>query len=183
MVSEDETQFRVNLDTDLKRLVDADARTNKEVTHAALWREFGGERKAAIDMRIEHMERREQMVLSEMEDLEEELAQIRSEKHALENKREEMMTEDEAYQQDLNQLLERLEADELTRLTPQLTDVKEVADGTEHSPEDVWKDAKELAANQERGIQNVEFMTPREAERLTYEDVELIADAYGGDEE
>ncbi len=182
-MSDGEVGFMVELDTDLKRLVDADARTNKEVTHAALWREFGGERQAAIDMRIEHMERREQMVLSEMEDLEEELSQIRSEKQALENKREEMMTEDEAYQQDLNQLLERLEADDLTRLTPELTDVKDVADGTEHSAEEVWEDAKELAAKQQRAIQNVEFMTPREAERLTYEDVELIADAYGGDEQ
>jgi len=64
-----------------------------------------------------------------------------------------------------------------------LTDVKDVADGTEHSAEEVWEDAKELAAKQDRAIQNVEFMTPREAERLTYEDVELIADAYGGGEE
>jgi len=180
--SDGEQQFRVNLDTDLKRLVDADPRTNKEVTHAALWREFGGERKAAIDMRIEHMERREKMVQSEMEDLQEELAQIQSEKEALLNKREEMMTKDEAYEQDLVELLTQLEEGEIERLTPELKDVRDVADGTEHTPEGVWADAKELAAQQDRRIQNTQFMTPKEAEKLSYHDIELIGDAYDGGE-
>lgn len=179
----DEQRFHVHLDTDLKQLVDADPRTNKEVTHAALWREFGGERKAAIDMRIEHMERREKMVRSEMEDLEEELNQIKSEKQALEHKREEMMTQDEAYEQDLKTLLSRLEEGELNRLTPELKDVKEVAEGTDHTPEGVWADAKQLAARQDRRINNVDFMTPTEAEKLRYDEVGLIGDTYDGGED
>lgn len=182
-MSGDEIGFMVELDTDLKRLVDADARTNKEVTHAALWREFGGERKAAIDMRIEHMERREQMVRSEMEDLEEELAQIESEKQALVNKRNEMQTVDEKYEEDVNELLSDLVEGDLESATAEHKRIREIAEGQSRSAEDVVEDAKELAAKQDRRIYNTQFMTPMEQKRLSYEDKSLIADSYGGADE
>lgn len=182
-MTDHQTQFNVRVDPELKRLVTADPRSNKDVTKTALWRELGGQRQAAIDVRIEHKEKREKMIKSEIEDLEEELADIRADKQALLTRREDMMSSDEAYQQDLEDLLARLEEDDLKRLTPELRDVEEVAEGTEHSAQEVWEDARELAAKQERAIQNVEFMTPTEAQKLTYHDVELIADAYGGDDE
>jgi chromosome segregation ATPase len=81
--------------SELKELVDADPRTNKEIVEASLWREFGGERKAALDRRIEEKERRVSMIESEKNERERELKQERTELEALRTKREKKQSERE----------------------------------------------------------------------------------------
>jgi len=84
----EEERLVAEIPGDLKRLVDADERTNKEIVEAALWREFGGERKAALDRRIEEKERRVSMIQSEKNERERELEEERQELEALKAKRE-----------------------------------------------------------------------------------------------
>lgn len=69
----------------LKRLVDADERNNQEVLRAALWREFGGERKAALERRLEEqrdrvslIERQRNERQRELEDEQDELERIKT---------------------------------------------------------------------------------------------------------
>jgi len=85
----DETEMlSARVPEELKRLVDADERTNQEVVRAALWREFGGERKASIDRRIEEKENRINMIEREKNERERELEQEQTELEALKAKRE-----------------------------------------------------------------------------------------------
>jgi len=65
MGTEDRERLVAEIPEELKRLADADERTNQEIVEAALWREFGGERKAALDRRIEEIENRLGMVKRE----------------------------------------------------------------------------------------------------------------------
>ncbi len=73
--------------SELKRLVDADTRTNQQVVEAALWREFGGERKASIDRRIEEKKNRMSVIEREKNERERELEQEKEELKALKAKR------------------------------------------------------------------------------------------------
>jgi len=138
---DDWEQFKVRLDSDLKRLVDADTRTNKELTHVALWREFGGERQAALDIQIEHKEEREEMVRSQIKDLQEELQQILEEKEALLSKKEKMQEEQNAYEEHLEELEEFLLQGR--HLDPTNPRVKNAASIGDVDPTEVIKELKE----------------------------------------
>jgi len=86
MSGEGEERLVAEIPSDLKALVDADQRTNKEVVQAALWREFGGERKGPLERRIEEKKRRISMIESEKNERERELQEERNELEALEEK-------------------------------------------------------------------------------------------------
>lgn len=103
-----EERLVAEIPEELKKLVDADQRTNKEVVQAALWREFGGERKAAIDRRIEEKERRVSMIESEKNERQRELEQERQELEALKTKREKVESEKRQQQNELAEVKEKL---------------------------------------------------------------------------
>lgn len=104
-MSEEKVMLSARIPEELKELVGADRRTNEEVVRAALWREFGGERKASIDRRIEEKERRISMVESERNERERELEEVRKELEALKTKREKMESnERDAHRQALEKL-------------------------------------------------------------------------------
>lgn len=84
----DEERLVAEIPSELKELIDADKRTNKEIVTAALWREFGGERRAVIDRRIEEKKRRISMRESERNEREREINELQDELEALEKKRE-----------------------------------------------------------------------------------------------
>lgn len=73
---------------ELKQLVDADSRKNQDVVEAALWREFGGERKAAIERRIDEKENRISIYKREKREREREIEQEKGELEALRAKAE-----------------------------------------------------------------------------------------------
>jgi len=85
-VSDETERLVAEIPPELKELVDADRRTNKEVVEAALWREFGGERVGALERRIDEKERRISMLESERNERDREIEQEREELEALENK-------------------------------------------------------------------------------------------------
>ena len=81
---DDTERLVAEIPRELKLLVDADRRTNKEVVEAALWTELGSQKQAAIDRRIEEKRRQKSNLESErnerqreIEELEEELAGLK----------------------------------------------------------------------------------------------------------
>jgi len=81
---------------ELKELVDADRRDNQEVLRAALWREFGGERRGDLERRVEEKERRISMIRTEKNERERELEREESELSALRSKLDQTDTRKEA---------------------------------------------------------------------------------------
>jgi len=81
-----EERLVAEIPSELKRLVDADSRTNKQVVIAALWAEMGGERTAEVERRIDEKERRISTVESEKNERVRELDKLKNQKKALEKK-------------------------------------------------------------------------------------------------
>jgi len=92
--------------SELKDLVDADSRDNQEVIRAALWREFGGERKSDLERQLHEKKKRETVVENEMTNRQEELSDLREEINALEKRLNKQKSEEEAK---LKQALDTLE--------------------------------------------------------------------------
>ena len=173
----DEVMLGARIDPDLKRLIDADPRSNQDVVAAALWDEFGGHRKSGLEIRIEHKEDRIQQIQSEIHDLEEELAEVREEKASLERRLEEMDDADEAYEDDIDRILDEAEAgDRETLIIPATLD--SVAERHGMKPEQVHTDIKTRAVEQERTLRTHWFVAPMD-ERDTPDG--YITDVWGGD--
>lgn len=96
MNDDDLVSVRADIPRDLKSLVDTDSRYNREVIEAALWSEFGGHRKGAIQTRVEEKRRRIGMIESEIQQREQELEKERTELDSLLNKLEEKESRVEA---------------------------------------------------------------------------------------
>lgn len=176
-MGEPEERLVAEIPGELKRLVDADSRSNKQVVIAALWNEFGGKKKNALETQKELKEQRLQALDEERNALDKNREKLVAEINALDAKIEETQTAEEAYESALDDLLDRLEGGELTRLQPVVCE--DVADEHGKNAEDVWADSKQRAANQDRELYNVDFMAPREARKIEHdpEQVKRIADA------
>lgn len=175
-----EVQLKVRVPPELKKLVDADTRTNKEVVRSALWEHFGGKKKSALEAQKEHKRQRLQALDQERESLNETREQLLSQITSLDTKIDTMQSEDEAYHSACDELLADLEAKEINRLVPTLCE--DVADTYGKEPETVWEDCKHRAAEQDRPLYNTRFMKPHEEKVLDVSDRELIADAWDGDD-
>lgn len=79
-MSDETTQAKFYISPELHRLVNADPRKNSDVAEAALWNEFGGERKGALEQRIEEIENREEMIEEEIQNRKNELEELRNER-------------------------------------------------------------------------------------------------------
>jgi len=121
---------------ELKRLVDVDERTNQDVVQAALWREFGGERKAAIDRRIEEKESRINIIERERQERVREIEEERKELDALKAKKDKVQTKAEDEHSRVLEKAETIPAD------PNNPFVREHATKLDLTPEEL---AKEIA--------------------------------------
>ena len=137
-MSEERERLVAEIPEDLKRLVDADKRTNKEIVEAALWREFGGERKGAIERRIEEKERRLSMVQSEKNERAREEDELKSEIDALKAKKNAVEEGEQEHREDLLRKLKKVPNDQ------EHTFVQEVADELGISPEKAIKESENL---------------------------------------
>lgn len=122
---------------ELKRLVDADERYNYEVVNAALWREFGGSRDAAVDRRIEYFEQQLSVIDNAIEDLKDDRQDILEKLEPLRRAKDDRQTH-------VRNVLD--EAEE--RLQPQMLHsdniaVKELAKDADLSPETFLKRYRE----------------------------------------
>lgn len=92
---------------ELKRLVDADERDNQEVLEAALWREFGGQRKGAVERRIEEQKRKISLIESERNERERELEEERQTLEALKDKHDAIEERQESEQEMLQDAIDK----------------------------------------------------------------------------
>lgn len=139
-MSDESVQVSFYIPPELHRLVGADSRDNSDVAKVALWREFGGEKKGALEQRIDEIEDREDMIQKEIDNRESELEELDKEKqNYLEkiDKLENGFIEDEDYEQ----------ARELLDSGERLYDTHEFVDGLaekyEPSQQDVHEELKE----------------------------------------
>jgi chromosome segregation ATPase len=80
---DDRVMMAVRIPAQLKAFVDADDRDNQEVVEVALLREFGGEKVARIDQKIDELDRRISNVKSEKNDRERELQNLKEKKEQM----------------------------------------------------------------------------------------------------
>jgi chromosome segregation ATPase len=106
-----EERIVAEIPEELKRLVDTDERTNKEVVEAALWREFGGQRKGALERRIEEKERRISMLEGERNEREREIEDEQKELRALKSKKEMVESESAAERENVIERAAMIPAD------------------------------------------------------------------------
>jgi septal ring factor EnvC (AmiA/AmiB activator) len=135
MTAEPEERLVAEIPESLKALVDADKRTNKEIVQAALWREFGGQRKGALERRIEEQKRRVSIIESERNERNRELEDAKQELEALEQKREMVENDHQEEKERLYEKVRRVPRD------PGHTLVKQIADDLGMTPEDVLTEA------------------------------------------
>jgi septal ring factor EnvC (AmiA/AmiB activator) len=107
-MTDDEERLVAEIPAELKALVDADGRTNKDIVEAALWREFGGHRQGALDRRIEEQERRVNMIESEIDDRNTELDEEEAKLAALKKKRESVEESEAEKRAELESVIEQL---------------------------------------------------------------------------
>lgn len=143
--------YAEDLDKDLKRFMDADERTKREITEAALWREFGGTRKSSLDVRIEHKDRRIQMLVDEIADLQDELEREREERAALASKREELEQDETSYEEALEDLFNEF-ANSRAVLPQFRADAKELAEEHGRTLGEIEQDLRDLAEESDHEI-------------------------------
>lgn len=174
----DRSMLGARVDPDLKRLVDADPRDNQDVVSAALWDEFGGKRRSALEVRIEHKDRRISQIETEVSDLEKEKAAIERERESLKQQLEEMEDSTERYENDLDAVLdEKQSGDREGRIIPET--LSDLAEQHGKDPEDVYEDIKDRAVEQGREMRTQMFVSP-----MNESDVEdgWITEIWGDDE-
>lgn len=123
---------------ELKDLVDADRRSNQEILRVALWQEFGGEREAEIERRIDEKQDRINVVQNEMENRSEELRTLRNELEALQSRKDDVEQEERQERQNKLRKLKQVPNN------PSHPLVQEVAQDLGIEPETALSEAEEL---------------------------------------
>lgn len=127
MSADDTERLIADIPSELKRLVDADSRTIKSVVQSALWSEYGGHRKGALETRIEEQQNRIAMIEAEIDDRRQELATERQKLESLQAK----LDRDRTYVDDVvEEAAEVLQPHQLTADNAALRDRAEKVDLT-----------------------------------------------------
>jgi DNA repair exonuclease SbcCD ATPase subunit len=103
----DKNQVKVYLPEELHSLLNADSRSNSEAVEAALWAEYGGQKKAAIEVRLENKRTQLEAAKGTLEDERANVAELREEVSRLEA----MVEKTEAQEDQYDDLLESLESE------------------------------------------------------------------------
>lgn len=159
---------------ELKDLVDADKRDNQDIIRAALWREFGGERKSDIERRIEEKENRLSMIKREKNEREREIQREEQELEALREKLNAVETATEQIDDRLDQLLDEIETDGI-HIYPESEPVTELAREFDSDPDDIIARMKKRAADRDMHIYQTQFMR---ADMARGTDAKLITEVY-----
>lgn len=136
-MSNDVEMLSARIPSELKRLVDVDGRTNQQVVEAALWREFGGERKAAIERRIEEKENRINIIEREKNERKRELEQENAELEALKVKRDKIEGKEDKQHEAAIRKCERVPANPTNPL------IQKEADNVGMTPEEFAREVAE----------------------------------------
>lgn len=181
-MSGQEVQLKVRVPDDLKDLVDADSRNNKEVVKAALWSEFGGRKKSALEAKKQHKLEQLQAIEKEIQAEREDKQRVRSEVEALESKIERMDEEQVSAIEFVDKCLDELENGDTGHLVPDVITSRDDYDRLDEGAEELHELAKERAVEQQRPLRESHFMTHQEAQ-ATDGLTEMVTDAWGDDDE
>lgn len=179
-MTDEKTMLGARVPEDLKRFVDTDPRNNQEVVEAALWNEFGGRRRGALERRLEHKEQRIAQTQREIEELEQELQILQQERDALQEKLDVVDEATDAYLNDLDAVLDGLEDGGLARVFDEHGRVQELADDHDRTPTALMDDLKERAVDQNRELTIAQFKDGYKASREDQHTPIAEADGLGG---
>jgi len=172
----DEVMMGVRLPRELKNLVDADSRTNQEVVRAALWREFGGRKKSALEAKKEHKLQQLEAIKAEIESERDDLERVRQEVEAIDSQIEKVEANAVAYEDFLGDVLDDLEHGGLKHLTAEVLQNRDGYEQLDTPPAEMLTDARELAIEQERDLLNTAFMSYQDAQNLSRGDVHKLGE-------
>jgi len=145
----------------LKYLVDDDDRSNKDVVVAALERELGvnsSDSVAVIERKIKRQERRLEEVQETAREHADRAGEIKNDLDELREIKDEKISNEGSYEDALDELLDRLEADEIKHLEPLHPDLDDLRGEFGISNEEIHYDLKQRAADQDRELMNTRFM-------------------------
>lgn len=182
MSGQNEVELFTRIPEELKDLVDADSRANKEVVKAALWSEFGGRKKSALEAKKQHKLEQLQAIEKEIEAERKDKNRVRSEIEALEAKIERMDEEQVSSIEFVERLLDELEDGDIRHLVPDVITSRDGYDRLDEGADELHELAKERAVEQERPLRESEFMTYEEAQ-ATDGMTDLVTEAWGDDDE
>lgn len=131
----DREMLGARVPSELKKLVDADERSNQDVVEAALWREFGGQKLGSLDRRIEEQKQYVAMKESQYNERGRELDEAEKELEALLAKRERIEEKQDEKKEDLYSKVRMVPRD------PENQVVQQVAEDLDMEPEIVLKEA------------------------------------------
>lgn len=115
----DKSQVKVYLPEELHNLLNADSRSNSEAVEAALWAEYGGQKKAAIEVRLDNKRTELEAAKGTLEDEQKNVAELRQEVAKLE------------------QMVDTVEDQEAQRIE----DIDELLDEMRETGRHVWEDS------------------------------------------
>lgn len=158
MSDEREERIIAEIPETLKRHVDIDDRTNKEVVEAALCKEFGGKKKSVLEVQIQNRKDRLANLREEISNLQEREEELEAEIASFVEQRENLQDEKETYEDRLNNLLDRMEAGDREHVWPDSPPVQKLVRNQPQSTGDAFADLKQRAKEQQRDITNYQFM-------------------------
>jgi len=91
---------------ELKKLVDADPRSNQDIVEAALWAEFGGRKKSALEAKKDHKLDQLEAIDASIESEKKERRRVQEQVDAIDAQIERIEEEGPVYEDDLVELLD-----------------------------------------------------------------------------
>jgi len=153
------SQVKVYLPEELHDLLNADSRSNSEAVEAALWAEYGGQKKAAIEVRLENKRNQLKAAKDTLESERQNVTELENEVSKLQSMVETVEDKDEARIGDIDEILDDM-VETGSSIWPKANQVEEIA--REHyggigDRKEAFQDIKERAEERELDLPPEQF--------------------------
>lgn len=183
-MSDDEAQLFARIPASLKYLVDEADRSNKDIVVSALETELGvasDDSVAVIDRRITRLEDELEDEKERLEQRRDRLSSIQSELERARDIREQKVDEDGSYDDRLDDVLDRMEAEDLGAVFPTHAVLDELRQEFDRSNQEIHLDLQQRAAEQDRALTVADFKQALRADDA--DERTPIADKWGDADE
>ncbi|WP_122090365.1 hypothetical protein [Halalkalicoccus subterraneus] len=153
---DDEDQLRTNVSSRLKKQIDSDPRTNKEIVNSLLEQEFLTE-ESELRNELQELDEKIEQRQKEIERKQEKQEEDRERRDDIAAQLEEMKEQKQDYNDWLDSVLNARENDETGRLIPELIENIDGFDHYDEGPREVQKDLKDRAIDQKRPLCSEDF--------------------------
>ena len=156
MSSDNRERLIAEVPSNLKQLVDADQRTNRDVVISALKRELGSDETSRLEMQLEHRREQRQMFKKEIQGTQSKVASLNDEISALEDQLETIEDESDSYENALDDVLDEM-VDEGTHVFDGHGSIRDIA--TDHNTDQpvVIDDLKDRADERNLDLSDFRF--------------------------